>query len=399
VDSKDKVEVPISAEAIAKTKHGGVIATSLLDLEGLMDKVRGQIQKLLPNVAKDVIAAAQANSIWMLTFGLACCAIEMMATGTADYDLDRLGIIPRASPRQADLMIIAGTLPIQMGDQTLRVWEQMPEPKYSIAMGVCATDGGPYTLYGYSVLPGADRKIPVNVYVTGCPPRPEALLNSLIFLRQMVAKREVHASQVLLDKDGRAFRHHYVNGVETGTPEEVSKVRWGPTYPKKTDAIDWGADSEALGTTAALEAIGKRLQDEFKVTFREGPVPLVNVEAGQFRPLVEHLKNKEGFSRLTTLHATDLHGRIGLSYIFEKRSEGLVIDVETTVPTENPELPTVSDLYSIANCQERKEYDLLGVRFIGHPNLDRIMTPDDWVGYPLRHDYVYPTSYHGASMY
>jgi NADH-quinone oxidoreductase subunit B len=126
----------------------------------------------------------RTNSIWPLQFGLACCAIEMIATATARFDIARFGAeIFRPSPRQADLMIVSGTVTKKMAPQVVRLWNQMPEPKYCIAMGACAISGGPFK-QGYNVLKGIDRFIPVDVYIPGCPPRPEALLNGLIELQK-----------------------------------------------------------------------------------------------------------------------------------------------------------------------------------------------------------------------
>ncbi|MGB3634590.1 MAG: NADH-quinone oxidoreductase subunit NuoB, partial [Rubrobacteraceae bacterium] len=119
---------------------------------------------------------ARKNSLWPLQFGLACCAIEMMSTGMAHNDLERFGSSPfMGSPRQADVMIVSGTVSTKMAERMTRLYEQMPDPKWVIAMGACAISGGPF-LDGYSVLMGADRVIPVDVYVPGCPPRPEALI-------------------------------------------------------------------------------------------------------------------------------------------------------------------------------------------------------------------------------
>ncbi len=130
------------------------------------------------------------SSIWPLQFGLACCAIEMIATAAARFDLSRFGAeVFRASPRQADLMIVAGTVTKKMAPQVVRLWNQMPEPKYCIAMGACAIAGGPFK-QGYNVLKGIDRFIPVDVHIPGCPPRPEALLHALITLqKKMDAQR------------------------------------------------------------------------------------------------------------------------------------------------------------------------------------------------------------------
>jgi len=135
---------------------------------------------------------ARLNSIWPMTFGLACCAIEMMAVGAAHHDLDRFGAGAfRASPRQADLMIVAGTVNYKMGERVKRLYDQMPFPKYVIAMGACATGGGPYFKYGYNVMKGVDRIIPVDVYIAGCPPRPEALLEGLMKLQEKIKRTPV----------------------------------------------------------------------------------------------------------------------------------------------------------------------------------------------------------------
>ena len=131
---------------------------------------------------------ARKNSLWPLQFGLACCAIEMMSTGMAHNDLDRFGAgFFSASPRQADVMIVSGTVSTKMAERMTRLYEQMPEPKWVIAMGVCAISGGPF-LDGYSVLMGADRVIPVDVYVPGCPPRPEALIFGIMTLQKKIER-------------------------------------------------------------------------------------------------------------------------------------------------------------------------------------------------------------------
>ncbi len=134
----------------------------------------------------------RSASLWPMTFGLACCAIEMMATGAPRYDIDRFGAGAfRATPRQADLMIVAGTVNLKMAERVRRLYNLMPEPKFVIAMGACTCGGGPYYKYGYNVVKGVDLVVPVDVYVPGCPPRPEALLEGLMRIQDKVRTMKV----------------------------------------------------------------------------------------------------------------------------------------------------------------------------------------------------------------
>lgn len=145
---------------------------------------------------------ARQGSLWPVTFGLACCAIEMMSAGAPRFDLDRFGAGAfRATPRQADLMIVAGTVTFKMASRVRRLYEQMPDPKYVIAMGACTVGGGPYFEHGYHVVKGVDLVVPVDVYVPGCPPRPEALLEGLMRLQDKIAGHRI-ARQPASEKQG-----------------------------------------------------------------------------------------------------------------------------------------------------------------------------------------------------
>ena len=128
----------------------------------------------------------RASSPWYFQFGLACCAIEMMAAAGPRHDLERFGMMPRATPRQADVMIVAGTVTLKLADRVKRLYDQMADPKYVISMGSCSNSGGPYWQHGYHVLKGVDIVVPVDVYIPGCPPRPEALIEGVLELQRKI---------------------------------------------------------------------------------------------------------------------------------------------------------------------------------------------------------------------
>ena len=163
----------------------GVTVPATQDFESvandLADKgyVVSQLDKL--------VTWARTGSLWPMTFGLACCAVEMMQAYAARYDLDRFGVVPRASPRQSDVMIVAGTLTNKMAPALRKVYDQMAEPRYVISMGSCANGGG-YYHYSYSVVRGCDRIVPVDIYVPGCPPTAEALVYGILQLQKKIRR-------------------------------------------------------------------------------------------------------------------------------------------------------------------------------------------------------------------
>ncbi len=156
------------------------------------DDARWGALEVIPTKADFVLDLLRANSLWPLLSGLACCAIEMMSAATSKNDMDRWGMFPfRASPRQADVLIVAGTLTTKMAGPLLRLWEQMPEPKWCVAMGDCTVSGGRYKR-SYSTVEGIDRVMPVDVYIPGCPPRPEGLIYGMMRLQQLIKDRRGH---------------------------------------------------------------------------------------------------------------------------------------------------------------------------------------------------------------
>ena len=142
------------------------------------------------------------NSVWPMPMGLACCAIELMAVGASRFDISRFGSeVMRFSPRQADCMIVAGTVTYKMAGAVKRIWDQMPEPKWCIAMGACASTGGMYR--SYAVLQGVDNIVPVDIYISGCPPRPEAVLDALMKLQAKISTQPVLENLIAV----KAFKH------------------------------------------------------------------------------------------------------------------------------------------------------------------------------------------------
>lgn len=174
---------------------------------GIIERIPAFIEKtpgggILMTGVNSILNEAKASSMWYMLFGLACCAIELMATGASRYDFDRLGMIFRATPRQTDLMIVAGTLTVKMAPRVKLLYDQMPDPKYVIAMGGCTIHGGPFYHDSYSVLKGVDKIIPVDIHVAGCPPRPEALLNGCLALQDLIRTERLGH-----DRDRPGLRH------------------------------------------------------------------------------------------------------------------------------------------------------------------------------------------------
>ena len=306
-----------------------------LGLEALGELIRLPGANMFLTSTKKLFSWAEKSSLWPLTFGLACCAIEMMATFASRFDLDRFGVVTRASPRQSDLMIIAGTVTVKMAERIKKLYDQMPFPKWVIAAGSCAISGDHYR-HIYSVVPGVDWVIPVDVYVPGCPPTPEAFMDGIIQLQKIIS-------------EGNLTPHlNIANRIERETTKPV---------PKKL--VD-------------LPKTGNYLMPD------------------QLKQHAHNLK-ESGFDYLSYITAVDYSTTLDLVYVvrsFETNEENIW---KVSLDSSNPKVPSLAPIYKGADWYEREVYDLFGVEFIGHPNLKRILLPDDWEGHPLRKDYSMET--------
>jgi NAD(P)H-quinone oxidoreductase subunit K len=174
-------------------------------------------QELAENIIlsslNDLYDWARLSSLWPLMYGTACCFIEFAAMIGSRFDFDRFGLVPRASPRQADLLITAGTITMKMAPALVRLYEQMPEPKYVIAMGACTITGGMFSSDSYSAVRGVDKLIPVDVYLPGCPPRPEAIMDAIVKLRKKIANEDMRERGMLRQTHRYYSTTHQMKGV------------------------------------------------------------------------------------------------------------------------------------------------------------------------------------------
>ena len=184
-----------------------------------------------------LLSWSRSTSPWFFQFGTACCAIEMMAAAASRHDLMRIGIIPRSSPRQADVMIVAGTVTMKMALRVKKLYEQMADPKYVVAMGSCATSGGPYWQHGYHVLKGVDIVIPVDVYVPGCPPRPEALIEGLLKLTRTDFGRKASYKENRLSDEKQKLIDEAVEKALAGDEEAINNIEDRVTRAKAKAAL------------------------------------------------------------------------------------------------------------------------------------------------------------------
>jgi len=351
---------------------------------------------------------ARQYSLWPMFFGLSCCFVEEAAVFTARYDMARFGAeVLRPSPRQSDLLITSGTIFKKIAPIILRLYEQMPEPKWVISMGSCSNCGGMYD--AYSVVQGIDQILPVDVYIPGCPPRPEAVLQGLVLLQKKIMGEERPTRPVF-----------NLNGGTQGTcrpvlVDDLTKSRdpRGPgmdgivirgtsdTPPHFADSrsdLMWTPPARRIVFNVIENDLSHALVERFGEAVRPEPhpadMPTFQVETGRLKEVLRHLKHEAAprFQRLEDLTAIDestrrsRDGAADFTLVYHLLAFDPPTRVRLKVPLRGPDpaAASITDIWPSADWYEREAYDLMGVRFTGHPNLRRIIMPDDWEGHPLR---------------
>ncbi len=343
------------------------------------------------------------NSLWVFPMATSCCGIELMAAAASRVDLDRMGTIIRATPRQADVMVVAGTITVKMAPRVKTLWEQMPEPKWCIAMGSCAISGDFYRDL-YSVVPGIDTILPVDVYIPGCPPNPEALMHGLLRLQE----------KVKLVREGKLVTREYPKSTMDVTRPSVMRLR-DPERPEEltreqedsaltATATDRGGDAhdrpiapeesvsfEASTVAPDVEAL---LRSEFGVT--EFPADAAPIVARDKHVALARKLRGLGFRQFVYVVATHFPEKTGakaqperfeVAYAVRTVGAGSRIATWRLALTPGESAPSLVGVFAGADWQEREQWDLVGVGFEGHPDLRRIMMPSDYDGHPLRKDF------------
>lgn len=424
--------------------------------------------KLL-NMVDVVYNWGRRSSLWPLGFGLACCAIEMICTASSRFDIARFGAeVFRGSPRQADLMIVSGTVTKTMMPMIARLYDQMPEPKYVISMGACATGGGPFK-EGYNVVSGIDKYMPVDVYIPGCPPTPQALLNGLIMLQKKIdgerisdapwyrgdVERDVPIPVLgpdLIDlRTVELSAERTAMGLVEAREEELPKPpkiaapqpeaeaaeptgdgSLAPAAAKPMSKIDMirakargesvpaaSAEPAATPPPAPAAKAGKKtkraqarpslvwlgdeklkeLADRLNAAVGAGTATIVQagllIPAGKLVEAALYLRDRNAirYDYLASLQSVHYEDCIEVNYQLDSTSHpGSLIElrVRTDEAEGQGEVPSLYHVYRGADYQEREVYDMMGVRFTGHPELKRILMWDGYAYYPLRKDFLEP---------
>ncbi len=393
------------------------------------------LQNAILNRMDFLVNWARQYSLWPMFFGLSCCFVEEATAFTSRYDIARFGAeVLRGSPRQADLLVISGTVFKKIAPVILRLYEQMAEPKWVISMGSCANSGGMYDVY--SVVQGIEQILPVDVYVPGCPPRPEALLQGLVMLQKKIVtgERPVRSLFNLPRGTQGTQKPILVDGVSksrdprgpgyNGIPIRGNSVRPPRFWDSRSDVM-WTPPARRIEFSAGEQPLASALKKKFGEVLAPSPwttdMPAFQVAEGRIHDVLRFLKNEATprFLRLDDLTAIDESARRGpLLHTVRDGTDGKEMVLDHPPPMEgkprpdytlvyhllsfepaqrirlkvalngkSPSTRTITDLWPSATWYEREVFDMFGIRFEGHSDLRRLLMPHDWEGHPLRKDY------------
>lgn len=354
--------------------------------------------KLL-HMLDQVVNWGRRSSLWPLQFGLACCAIEMICTAAARFDIARFGAeLFRATPRQADLMIVSGTVVKRMVPMIVRLYNQMPEPKYVISMGACSTGGGPFK-EGYNVVSGIDEFLPVDVYVPGCPPTPMSLLDGLIALQKKIDGESLRDVR-WYKRDTPSEAAVPMLGPDLVDPRQLGEIRDACEHPEKYQRtfkelpkrMPAAPIDEVKETPTTAQEFARKLNEavgaDAAVVAQKDSLIINPTNALE---VFRKLKESYGYDYLANVTSADYSDCYEVVYhLASIKKGGPVQSVKVRTDKENPTVPSVTPIWPGANFQEREVYDMMGVRFEGHPNLKRILLWEGFEGFPLRKDYLEP---------
>ena len=349
----------------------------------------------------DLLTWGLTNSLWVFPMATSCCGIELMAAAASRVDLDRMGTIVRASPRQADVMVVAGTITVKMAPRVKKLWDQMPEPKWCIAMGSCAISGDFYREL-YSVVPGVDTFLPVDVYVPGCPPNPEALMHGLMRLQDKI-RRERKGEKVVAEPNPAlmSITNPSIPRLcdATRTPEMDAAQEESAATSTVSDARGplRVAPREATGTEAPLDFAAMLRELAAVETPREGPLVVpcdAHVEmarclkAAGHRQLVSIVASHWPAGKSRRGDVADEPEHFEVAYLLRTVGPASKLATWSVRVAPGESVPSLCSVFAGADWQEREQYDLVGVTFADHPDLRRLMMPENYVGHPLRRDFA-----------
>jgi NADH dehydrogenase I D subunit len=370
------------------------------------DNPKGLSQRLLGGT-DTLINWSRKYSLWPMFFGLSCCFVEEAAALTARYDMARFGAeVLRPSPRQADLLIISGTVFKKIAPVVLRLYEQMAEPKWVISMGSCSNCGGMYDVY--SVVQGIDQILPVDVYIPGCPPRPEAVLQGLVMLQKKI-ETESPTRSIFHFKGGTqgSVKPILADGQTKsrdprGPGMEGTAIRGTSVIPpefrdSRSDRM-WTPAARQIELNQSEQNLAQVLSSQFgedvQALSPTSDMLTLRVAANRLKDVLRYLKTKATpqFQRLEDLTAIDESARrqrdsfpdYTMVYHLLSFDSASRVRLKVELHGQDPTTSSITDIWPSANWYEREVFDLMGIRFEGHPNLRRIIMPPDWEGHPLR---------------